>query len=178
LTYFVLAVDGKTYGPTDVNGLKQWVQEGRIVASTRLREASTGRDVQASDIPELHGIFGIGVPGPAAYGTDAHRCPYCGGGMAPGQAQCLQCGTVLGYSHQPRMLITGSLMGDRIFGFVVGFFSWFLYGIGALGAIILYFMIQRSYPVFARSLGFGIFSIVIILLGAVALCFAALSGFR
>jgi hypothetical protein len=175
LTYYVLAVDGKTYGPVDAEGLKRWVEEGRIVPTTRLREADSGREVTAGGLAELHALFRVTTVPPR---TDGQRCPYCGGGMAPGQAQCFQCGTVLGAIHQPRSLITGSLIGDRLFGFVVGFFSWFLYGIGGFGAIILYFILQRSYPVFARSLGFGILSIVVLLLGAFALCLVAISGAR
>jgi hypothetical protein len=179
LNYYVLAVDGKTYGPVDLEGLKQWVREGRIVASTRLRDASTGLDVTASDVPELREQLGFGSPPPgSSWQPVGHRCPYCGGGMAPGQVRCLQCGTVLGQSIQPRSLITGSLTGDRVFGFAVGFLSWLLYGVGALGALILYFVVQRSYPVFARSLGFGLLSIIVVLLGMFALCLVALTGMR
>ena len=175
MTYYVLAVDGKTYGPVDSEGLQLWVQEGRIVPTTRLREAESGREVAAGGVAELHALFRATTAPPRA---DGPRCPYCGGGMAVGQGQCHQCGTVLGAIHQPRVLLTGSAVGDRIFGFAVGFFSWFLYGLGGIGAIILYFILQRNYPVFARSLGFGILSIVVILLGAFALCLVALSGTR
>ena len=179
MNYYVLAVDGKTYGPVDLDGLRQWVREGRIVAGTRLREVTTGREMLASDLPELQSVLGAGNPHPAAAGHhDVPRCPHCGGAMGYGQSQCGQCGTVLGYGHQPRTLITGSLTGDRVFGFIVGFFSWFLWGIGAFGALILYFGLRGSYPIFSRSLGVGLFTMVILFLGVLAVCFVGLSSMR
>lgn len=179
MNYYVLAVDGKTYGPVDLEGLRQWVREGRIVAGTRLREVTTGREVLASEVAELQGLFVAGRPQSAPAGSPYFsQCPHCGGAMGVGQAQCGQCGTVLGYGHQPRTLITGSLTGDRIFGFLVGFFSVFLWGIGAFAALILYFALRRSYPIFSRSLGFGLFTLVVLFLGLVAVCFVGLSSMR
>jgi hypothetical protein len=177
LTYEVLAVDGKTYGPVDLEGLKTWQREGRLAANTRLRELATGRELFASDVPELRPLFGMGTSAPSGYGgrPEPPRCAHCGGAMAPGQTQCAQCGTVPGYGRQPRTLITGSLLGDRILGFCTGMFSWLLAGVGAIGALILYFVIKNNYPVFARSILVGLAMIFIIGLGALAICLAGLS---
>jgi hypothetical protein len=177
LNYYVLAVDGKTYGPVDPDGLRQWVREGRIVAATRLREEESGREVAASDIGEIRELLGLGTVGPPGSDRyDSRRCPSCGGAMGAGQSQCMQCGSVPAYAYQPRMLITGSVMGDRIFGYLVGFFSWFVYGIGALGALVLYFVLTRSYPVFARGLGFGLLTMIVLVMGLFAICIVAMVG--
>lgn len=180
MSYYVLAVDGKTYGPVDIEGLKVWFREGRLVANTRLRDAASGRQLLASEVPELSHLFGLaGGPQPY-YGArpDPHRCPYCGGAMGGESTRCVQCGTVMGYGRQPRTLITGSLTGDRVFGFIVGFFSWFLWGFGALAALIVYFAVRQNYPIFGRSLGFGLFTMVVLLLGVLAVCFVGMSNYR
>ena len=35
--YFVLAPDGREYGPVDLPGLLQWLREGRVLEATLIR---------------------------------------------------------------------------------------------------------------------------------------------
>ncbi|MDI9635043.1 GYF domain-containing protein [Kamptonema cortianum] len=53
MRYLVKAVDGNTYGPVDLAGLKAWAAEGRIEASTEIVEDGTGLSLRASQVPGL-----------------------------------------------------------------------------------------------------------------------------
>ncbi|MBS1717483.1 MAG: hypothetical protein JSS72_07105 [Armatimonadetes bacterium] len=50
MRYFVIGPDGAAYGPADVATLAQWAAEGRIEASTILREEESGETVEASTV--------------------------------------------------------------------------------------------------------------------------------
>lgn len=54
--YWVVAADGKEYGPADLETLKQWAREGRVVHATHIRKASGGT-VYAGRMPELAEVF-------------------------------------------------------------------------------------------------------------------------
>src|SRR5262245_38160476 len=54
--YWVVAADGKEYGPADLETLRQWVREGRIVQATHLKKAD-GSVVYAGKLPELADLF-------------------------------------------------------------------------------------------------------------------------
>ena len=53
MQYFVVGPDGSKYGPADLQLLRQWVTEGRIIANTLLEDLSTGQKVQAHAVPGL-----------------------------------------------------------------------------------------------------------------------------
>lgn len=55
--YSVVGCDGQVYGPVDVDVLKQWCLEGRIVAQTTLIDAINGQTIQAKDVYELSEMF-------------------------------------------------------------------------------------------------------------------------
>lgn len=59
--YFVIGSDGSKYGPASIQELNQWAAEGRVLASTQLEEAETGRRMMASFVPGF-------VPGAAPSG--------------------------------------------------------------------------------------------------------------
>lgn len=50
MKYFVIAHDGKKYGPADADTLTQWASEGRITPATELEEEMTGRRLMARDV--------------------------------------------------------------------------------------------------------------------------------
>jgi len=50
--YFVLAPDGREYGPVDLAGLLQWLREGRILKATLIRK-NDADPVPAETLPEL-----------------------------------------------------------------------------------------------------------------------------
>lgn len=53
MDYKVLGSDGQLYGPVDLATLKQWVNEGRIVADSVIELQASGQRVPAAAIPEL-----------------------------------------------------------------------------------------------------------------------------
>lgn len=52
--FFVVHPDGSRYGPADLTTLQVWVAEGRLIASTPLIDATSGRHLLAS---EVQGLF-------------------------------------------------------------------------------------------------------------------------
>jgi uncharacterized membrane protein len=54
--YFVVAADGKEYGPADLETLRQWVREGRVVKATHIKKES-GATTFAGKLPELLDLF-------------------------------------------------------------------------------------------------------------------------
>jgi hypothetical protein len=64
--YSVIAADGNSYGPVDVDTLKLWCFEGRVTMTTTLLEATTGRVLMAADVPQLRDVLATIPSGPAA----------------------------------------------------------------------------------------------------------------
>lgn len=54
--YWVVAADGKEYGPADLETLRQWAKEGRVVHATHIRK-SGGGTIYAGKMPELADVF-------------------------------------------------------------------------------------------------------------------------
>jgi hypothetical protein len=53
LRYFIHAVDGQTYGPSDMDTINQWIVEGRVVPTTLLQPENSTIRVAASTIDGL-----------------------------------------------------------------------------------------------------------------------------
>ena len=60
MNYFVIASDGQKYGPADVPTLNQWAQEGRVLTTSMLEDATTGERVAATSVPGI--VFPIAPP--------------------------------------------------------------------------------------------------------------------
>jgi hypothetical protein len=60
--YFVIGADGKEYGPTTVDQIRTWTQEGRVTPQTMLKSFATGQTIPASSV---NGLFPTTAP-PAA----------------------------------------------------------------------------------------------------------------
>jgi uncharacterized membrane protein len=60
--YFVVAPDGKEYGPADLETLRQWVREGRVVKASHIKKGSGGTTF-AGKLPELLDLFPPREPG-------------------------------------------------------------------------------------------------------------------
>jgi len=54
--YRVVGADGKEFGPVDLAGLQQWIREGRVLNTTRVRK-NDGAAVMAELLPELASTF-------------------------------------------------------------------------------------------------------------------------
>lgn len=57
----IVGADNRVYGPVDLATARQWVQEGRIVASTIVIDDETGQRMPAGDIPAL-GLYPTAPP--------------------------------------------------------------------------------------------------------------------
>lgn len=62
--YFVQSPDGKEFGPTDLAGLHQWVREGRVLPTSRVRK-NDGAAIAAELIAELSPLFSTQAAMPA-----------------------------------------------------------------------------------------------------------------
>ena len=119
-------------------------------------------------------------------------CPNCGSQVGVGTTVCPNCGAVLPPpSAQPAWppppggfpppqtfalkLVTGSTAGDVILGIVLSFVTCFIGGLGLIASPILYFVLRPTHPMFARGLGYGFLTALVLLLGAFALCFYGIS---
>ena len=54
----VTGMDGKEYGPSDLDTLKTWLAENRLAPHTVLRDFDTGQTMAASAVPGLFGPVG------------------------------------------------------------------------------------------------------------------------
>ena len=65
MNYFVIAADGQKYGPADVVTLNHWAQEGRVMPTSWLEDATTGQRVPANTVPGL--MFPMNTQGASNY---------------------------------------------------------------------------------------------------------------
>jgi uncharacterized membrane protein len=54
--YYVLAPDGREYGPVDLQGLLEWLNEGRVLKATLIRK-NDAAPAPAESFPELAAVF-------------------------------------------------------------------------------------------------------------------------
>jgi hypothetical protein len=50
---WMVRVQGKEYGPVDLEELREWKREGRLIRENEIREPETGRWIPAGELPEL-----------------------------------------------------------------------------------------------------------------------------
>lgn len=122
MTYYVIGGDGQRYGPEGIATLQTWVREGRIIHSTTLIEAVTGRTLRAAELPALQ-MF-LAPPGPTEP-WPAAPTPGNGGAMpyprTPGPAGAVQPG--------PKNKVVAGLLGLflgclGIHRFYLGYTGW------------------------------------------------------
>jgi len=86
--FWVLAQDGREYGPADLPTLIQWIREGRISASTSVRRG-TGYPQEARTVPEIAALLQSATPGGSGWSQPAApgSAPAAAGGApaAPGR---------------------------------------------------------------------------------------------
>lgn len=120
-------------------------------------------------------------------------CPNCGAAWPPDATVCPNCGYIgprapawppppTGVVAPPPppapKLVTGKVWGDLTLGLGLSFVSNFLFCAGFVVMPILYFTLKPNYPVFTRGIGYGTLAGLVVLLGAVAVCFAGLSNYH
>ncbi len=112
---------------------------------------------------------------------EATVCPNCGY-IRPSEASWPPAPTGLGQQPlPPRMplvpkLVTGKVWGDITLGIAITLASLVTYCVGLIAMPILYFSLRAQYPVFARSIGYGLLGGVVVLLGALGVCLYWVSG--
>ena len=55
--YKIIGIDGKEYGPVDLDQLRQWITQGRVNAQTRLKAGDAADWKAASEIPEVAALL-------------------------------------------------------------------------------------------------------------------------
>jgi Domain of unknown function (DUF4190)/GYF domain 2 len=55
--YKIIGIDGKEYGPVDLDQVRQWIAQGRVNTQTRLKAGDASDWKPASEIPELAALF-------------------------------------------------------------------------------------------------------------------------
>jgi TM2 domain-containing membrane protein YozV len=107
--YSVVGSDGQIYGPVDIDVLKQWCLEGRIIAHTSLIDAISGQVIQAKDVYELAEQFFNLPPGPMSAASF---------GAPPVQAQMPPPQPFMGYTRnmpigysEPKQKVIAGVLG-------------------------------------------------------------------
>jgi len=54
MRYFVIAEDGRKYGPADLTSLHEWIGQGRLHSANMLEEELTGVRMPASEVGDLN----------------------------------------------------------------------------------------------------------------------------
>ena len=96
------------------------------------------------------------------------RCRQCDALMEDARPFCPECGHEQG-PQRPPMSAAASIF-QVILGFLTGFCSPSVFGIGYFVAIAMYFVLRRDYPVFAKGMLVGILTFAAIILGLLATC--------
>ena len=68
--YKIIGADGREYGPVSAEEVKQWIRDGRAVATTKAQAAGAAEWKSLSEYPEFAGCFiATAVPPPPAAGV-------------------------------------------------------------------------------------------------------------
>ena len=50
---WIVRVQGKEYGPVDLDELREWKREGRLIRENEIREPGSERWIRAGELPEI-----------------------------------------------------------------------------------------------------------------------------
>ena len=93
---WIVRVLGKEYGPVDLDELREWKREGRLIRENEIREPESERWIPAGELPELFGErksrAGVCTRRPSLGAPDSRRnlLSERGGFTASGSAQFLR----------------------------------------------------------------------------------------
>lgn len=154
MEYYVIGADGKEYGPANIETLKQWVQDSRVLPGTMLKNFTTGQVVPASSVSEL---FPAGGPPPVAGQWSQPPSPY----LRTPQA---------GYSMAPVSNAGGGDVAWAIARSALAIiFFFFLRGIGLIFAIyaVVYAVrgLQKGHKLGVLAVVISVVTLVIIAIG-------------
>lgn len=126
--FYVQGADGNEYGPVDINTLRSWVDEQRVIRDTKVRNVANGMVLMASNMPELDGKFPSFSPppavGPAIGGlhTSINQMPPTGSYMS---SQAMASSDVKG-EWTEFLIIMGLSLLTAVVGIFIGFFTFIL----------------------------------------------------
>lgn len=77
----VVGADNQLYGPVDIETVRQWIQQRRVVGETELIDEASGQRLTARELPALAGLFAVGgsVPPPPPPLMQPPTAPYAAG---------------------------------------------------------------------------------------------------
>ena len=81
--YRIIGADLMEYGPVNAEQIRQWINEGRVNAETKLQAEGTAEWKPLAEVPE----FAVSP------GTTPTACPTCGEPFEKGFDSCWKCGT-------------------------------------------------------------------------------------
>lgn len=122
--YTVIGSDGQVYGPVDVDTIKKWIADGRVIAATNLVDAFAGRTLRASDVPELVGMFNTAPPLANQAPPRAIDVPGASVFSGPEGRAAIQVNNII---QGPSAMVGGTSSRTRVAYILLGFF------LGALG---------------------------------------------
>ena len=112
MRYHVLGGDGKQYGPIDIETLRRWADEGRVLPDTQVRDDATGFVSTASDALQIGG-------GVRASGIPTRPCQNCGYQCDINQTHCPNCGLFMSASAPPAGVPSNEAAARKILGMSV-----------------------------------------------------------
>lgn len=89
MRYYVIADDGRKYGPVDVAALNQWIGEGRVFSTSLLEAEANGARLSAASVPGLSFPTNVPpvAPTPTAVAAHAYAPAYTGDYQPPQYAE-------------------------------------------------------------------------------------------
>src|SRR5580765_6740013 len=57
--YKIIGIDGKEYGPVNLDQMRQWLAQGRINSQTRIKAEDASEWRTASEVPEIAALFAV-----------------------------------------------------------------------------------------------------------------------
>ncbi len=163
MNYFVLGDQGAEYGPVDFNTLLGWVNEGRVIPKSRIKNGTSGAVVFAKDFP---GLFAVASTAPPAspgmlstpYGNDTF-------GQSPQSANSpyQPTNTSMYDQNQPKIL-GGALVSDKAFWSIMFYCALALvlnFTLGRVGIFMSGYSIYDSVKLIRRGHKFGFIALII-----------------
>src|ERR1044072_9495838 len=70
---WIVRVEGQEYGPVDIDELREWRREGRVIPANELRQVGEEHWIKAGELPEVFGDAESAGPTPPPLPRDFER---------------------------------------------------------------------------------------------------------
>ncbi|MBL8693317.1 MAG: DUF4339 domain-containing protein [Planctomycetes bacterium] len=129
------SLDGREYGPIDLDGLIRWAREGRLIATMQVEKDGTGVWQAASSYPELATAFTSSSSGAAPAGTGAAGTPVATGGAPASSAPTSELSSGL---RRLKGTPSANLSVGEVFGKAWSLMSWEFLGYTLVVSIVTF----------------------------------------